>query len=358
MRAFNISLAYDLGCSELGTNVLIKLKEHYAHLAPCSSGYVQGRIKSFKRVQIGSDKKHIKAFDSCKRDYVVLVEEVPQYQYNYIIEYDDHVEVNPPGTQINCDWVDSLCCVSCAEEVIFDILGGPCATIAGGIVGPMGPVGPAGPPGIQGLTGAPGNTGPQGAQGPQGIQGPVGPAGPPGSGSGSVNICDYVTGTWGVGDLSFSGSSANGGSVYCDGGKLRAQPRVFGGTVSGGTVGSTENPPPMGFSLTNPSQSRSMQIKFDYQIAVHYATFGNPLGGPQLWVAINNGPSNNIAQMPGITTPGSIIGGTYLSVGRGVATVAPGANYTLTVDYNITKTAPENSIYSWAQSYAALWVTA
>lgn len=344
MKTLKISLSKYPGCHCVGDKVLIKLKTANESVAVCSTGYVYAEIKQFKKIAVGSYMQKTKAYDVCKGAYVTLDNRVTQYKYDYTLEYDDVTQVTPSGTQLLCDWVDSICCVSCAEEVIFDLLGGPCADLAGGIVGPAGPTGAQGP---AGATGPQGLQGPAGPAGPQGIQGPPGPGG-----EGSIDVCDYALGVWGEGQYDYASNASQGMPIYCYNGALYGPPKVFAGTGGGANIGTGTNPPVMSMVIFNSSASRPLHVHYEYQIAVNYGAFGDPLGGPFLWLAVNGGASAPIAQMIAGTDPAHIVGGTFVSNGQASVTVAPSGVFNVTIDYNIVLPHPGISIYSWAQSYS------
>jgi len=348
MKTLSISLTKYPGCHNIGDKVLIKLKTANESVAVCSSGFVYAEVKQFKQIAVGTYMKKIKAYDTCKGAYVTLDQRVTQYKYEYILEYDDATQVSPAGTQLMCDWVDSICCVSCAEQVIFDMLGGPCADLAGGIAGPAGPTGATGPAGATGPQGLQGLTGPAG---PPGIQGPPGPGG-----EGELDVCDYALGVWGEGQYDYASTADQGMPIYCYNGALYGPPKVFAGTGGGGGIGTSENPPVMTTAVFNSSAARPLHIHYEYQIAINYGAFGNALGGPFLWLALDGGASNPIAQMVAGTDPAHIVGGTFVSNGQASVTIPPSGIFNLSVDYNIVKPHPGISIYSWAQSYSVFAV--
>jgi len=352
MKSFNIDLYSNPGGCCKGSRVLFKLKTGQAHHAPCSNAFIEGEVLKFRECPVGHYMEKVKAYDVCRGAYVTLDKRSTKYKYELLIEYDDSI-LNPSGFEIEADHVERLFCLNDAETLLLDVIGGPCAVVGEGSVGPTGPQGLIGPTGPAGLNGADGITGPLGPTGPQGAQGVPGP---PGDGGGIADVCDYVSGTWGSGSLTFPGSGASGDAVYCHNGALRVAPRVYAVTNAGAIGGTGTSVSTRTIILVNPSSQRPMHVKYDYQFQFGYGAFGHPTGGPQVRLGINGNPPNVIAQAVAGTDPAHIVGGTYLTIGQGSTTLSPGVAFTYSIAYSFVLPHAGISIYNWSGSYSALGV--
>lgn len=132
MKSFSITLESDPGCHCVGDRVLVKLKEAYIAYAACESGVIEGEVTTFAKFPNGCYTQKVKAWDACKGAYVILDQQVNRYTYTYTISYDDTEQVVPAETLILSDWVESICCMSCADSIILDAIGGLCGVTGGG----------------------------------------------------------------------------------------------------------------------------------------------------------------------------------------------------------------------------------